>query len=257
MKGKILSPVIKSHLGGELAPTTRRFADVINRLIELCIRGSLTPGERLPSERSLSNQFKVSRASLREAITALEVAGIVLVKPGNGIFLSENVLENIFKISDISASFSPLEILEARSLIEPNIAGLAAERRAHKDLASLREANELMEFRLNEDLDSWDADWGFHEALVKATQNLSLYEILKNFQEQMNSPVWALIRARNLKRDNHGKKYLQEHKLIFNSIQDKNSEEAISLMQTHLLHVNQDLDEIYVDEVKKIEKIKK
>jgi DNA-binding FadR family transcriptional regulator len=133
----------------------------------------------LPSERSLSNQFKVSRASLREAITALEVAGIVLVKPGNGIFLSENVLENIFKISDISASFSPLEILEARSLIEPNIAGLAAERRAHKDLASLREANELMEFRLNEDLDSWDADWGFHEALVKATQNLSKIRIQK------------------------------------------------------------------------------
>lgn len=256
MVSKNLSRIVKHDFGGKITPTNRRYSAIIDRLVELCISGTLNVGERLPSERNLSNQFKVSRASLREALTALEVAGIVKVKPGSGVFISDGALENIFKISDLSSSFSPLEILEARTLIEPNIASLAARRRTSKDLNSIEEANELMQNRLSEDLDSWEADWGFHESLAKASQNLSINEILKNIQDQMNSPVWALIRSRNLKRNNHAKKYLEEHIIISKAVQNQDAQSANKLMYQHLLHVNQDLDEIYVEEVKKIEKIK-
>jgi DNA-binding FadR family transcriptional regulator len=200
--------------------------------------------------------MNVSRASLREALVALEVAGIVRVKPGSGVFIAENALENLIKISDVTSLISPLEILEARSLLEPQISGLAATRRTKSDLTNLQQLNEVMEARLDEELDSWDADWGFHAAIAQASKNSSAQRLLENIREQMDQPVWALTRARNLKRNDHGRKYLREHQEIYDSLELGDSGIAKKSMAKHIKSITQDLDEVHERGVRLIRSVK-
>ena len=102
----------------------QRYEDVADRLAADIRAGRLAPGERLPSERDLARRLEVGRASVREAIAALQVAGMIETRPGSGSFVAAGAAERSRETHDSS----PSDLLEARALLEPAVARLAAQR---------------------------------------------------------------------------------------------------------------------------------
>ena len=109
----------------------RVYEDIVGQVQALIQEGVLKPGDRLPPERELAERLRVSRSSLREAIRALELRGLVVSRPGAGTFVSTESVETILSViaASINGSGGYLsDIFEVRHLLEPKIAALAAER---------------------------------------------------------------------------------------------------------------------------------
>ncbi len=104
----------------------QRYEQVADRLAADIRAGRLVPGERLPSERDLARRLEVGRASVREAIAALQVAGMLETRPGAGSFVAVGAAERSRETHDAS----PSDLLEARAMLEPAVARLAAAPRA-------------------------------------------------------------------------------------------------------------------------------
>src|SRR5918998_3790136 len=102
----------------------QRYEQVADRIAADIRAGRLAPGDRLPSERDLARSLEVGRASVREAIAALQVAGVLETRPGSGSFVAAGAGERARESHDAS----PSDLLEARALLEPAVARLAAQR---------------------------------------------------------------------------------------------------------------------------------
>src|SRR5215207_1060437 len=123
--GSVTEPVLEK-IGLHAAPLIepQRYERIADRLVADIRAGRLAPGERLPSERDLARQLEVGRASVREAIAALQVAGMIETRPGAGSFVAAGAAERSRETHDSS----PSDLLEARALLEPTVARLAAQR---------------------------------------------------------------------------------------------------------------------------------
>src|SRR6056297_2092576 len=103
---------------------------IIDQIYSLIISGNLKPGDKMPSERELSEQFEVSRNSIREAIRILEILGFLVSKRGDGTYItemSENIFEDYISKQNINIEHvKAYELIEARLMIEPKIVKLAA-----------------------------------------------------------------------------------------------------------------------------------
>ncbi len=116
---------------------TRIYTEIVDQILTLIKNGNVGDGDRLPSERQLSQRLNVSRSALREAMTALEVLGVIEIRPGVGIFIGPNQRPEddsvVEKVSDLITEVGSLEVLEVRALFEPGVARLAATRRTESD----------------------------------------------------------------------------------------------------------------------------
>jgi len=148
----------------------RLYVQVAQQLRGLIADGSLRAGQRLPSERDLAVQFGVSRPTIREAMIALEVAGLVEVRSGSGVY----VLEQRGSPAQVADSEpGPFEIIEARKLIEGETCALAAERITPAQLDELRAlVREMADARHVEDAEQ--ADQRFHCLIAEAAGNSAL-----------------------------------------------------------------------------------
>jgi GntR family transcriptional regulator, transcriptional repressor for pyruvate dehydrogenase complex len=227
-----------------LTPVTRTTltSDICRKMVTHLIRGDWQAGERIPPERELCVQLGVGRASLREALKALEIMGMIETRVGDGTyacarstFLSRPLLWAIMSSCESEAQ----ELVDARRLIEVELAGLAAERATTEDLAEIgRHLEELEKMAahanqkriLQADLDRFlRADIGFHLAIADASHN----SILRN----------ALLLIRNLLQqwiaDTAGDEdalvdTLVDHQQIFMAIAKRNELAARSEMKRHL-----------------------
>ncbi len=220
----------------------RLYKQVVDQVLGLIESGELAPGDRLPAERALADQLQVSRASVRQALTALEISGAVQVKAGSGVYVSEPSGDVDQAAATLTEAAGPLEILESRSLVEPGVAALAAARRNDDDLAAMRSLVQAMEDELAQGLDAWDVDWGFHEALGRATGNPSIERIIRDLRDQMGQQVWSLMRTRNLQRVVHAKRYLKDHAAILRAVERGDTGRSETLMAKHISNVLRDLN---------------
>lgn len=225
---------------------TRIYAEIVDQILKLISRGDVTSGHKLPSERQLAEQLNVSRSALREAMTALEVLGIVEIKAGVGIFIGTNsgpdnsgVMDEVAKLI---AKVGPLELLETRMLIEPGAAEMAAERRTADDLRAMDDAVRQMEFELQEGRDAWEPDWGFHRAVATATQNPLIEAVFDHLGQRMESPLWALMRAHNFEFRGRGQRYLKHHRAILEAIRKGSGSTAYRAMREHIRMIAADLE---------------
>jgi GntR family transcriptional repressor for pyruvate dehydrogenase complex len=226
---------------------TRIYAEVVDRILTLVKRGHLGAGDKLPSERHLAQQLNVSRSTLREAMTALEVLGIVEIRAGVGIFIGPNgaVASNsgvMDQVTQLIERVGPLEILEVRALFEPGMARLAAQRRTNDDLLAMENAVRQMEEELRQGRDAWQPDWGFHRAIAAATQNPLVEMVLDNLGQRMENPLWKLMRARNFEVDDHGKRYAQDHRVILEVSAQGSGNSAFRAMHAHIRRIQADLE---------------
>ena len=226
---------------------TRIYTEIVNQVLMLIKNGKVGVGDRLPSERQLAQQFNVSRSALREAMTALEVLGVVEISRGVGIFIGPNgrpeddgnVAE---KVSELIAEVGPLEILEIRGLFEPGLARLAAARRSEADLAAM----DGMVFQMEDDLghgrDAWEPDWGFHKAIATATRNPFAELVLDTLGQRMQNRLWKLMREHNFEAMDRGRRYARDHRAILEAIRQRSGEAAFRAMHAHIRLIQADLE---------------
>ena len=135
--------------------------------------GELQPGERLASNQKLSEEFGVGVSSVREALRVLAATGVVRIEQGSGVFVSAQPPPP----DELRERFTPTEVaslahlMEARLIIEPEVAALAAERATSAQAMQIRELAERMDRYFRAGRDWMEADLGFHAALCQAAGN--------------------------------------------------------------------------------------
>lgn len=223
----------------------QRYEQIADRLVDDLRRGVLRPGQRLPGERDLAAQLGVGRASVREALGALAVRGIVETRPGAGSFVTADALERL-AASDamrdkpsLPADAGPDALLEARRAIEPEIAALAAQRGAGEDpdvAALLDEMARSADPRDPEQRRRWsDADRAFHRQLAVVTGNPVLIAVADHLASLMDQPLWQQLRDESIAVPGRTTLQLAEHRLIAAAIADG---DAAAARQHTIQHID-------------------
>lgn len=211
---------------------TKLHEQIVNQLQALIKKGRLKHGDQLPPERELAKIFKVSRHSVREAIRILEQKKVLKSRPGSGTFI---ILENESSVVEFLANAihseknTLSEIFQFRELLEPQIAGLAAQNASKKDILVLEDLLERQQNERKDTIVSKELDEKFHIALAKATGNSVLLQVvelighilLKSRHEHSQSPY-------------RNKLSIKGHKKILNTIKNGDSKAANKLMADHL-----------------------
>ena len=173
----------------EPVATRRTFEEAVEQIAEKIKSGDLHSGDRLPSERDLAAQMRISRPTLREAIKTLTEAGVLEVRRGQsgGIFVASELIPRELLRSRQEIRFGEIAgVLEARRLLEPRVAQLAAVHATEDDFASMAQTIERQrelaasdDFLRHEDL-FLQLDLKFHLALARATRNSTIVGLMRS-----------------------------------------------------------------------------
>jgi len=214
----------------------RLHEQIAERLQLLMVEKSLLPGERLPSERKLAEQFGVSRTVIREVLRVLSERGLVNVKPGSGVYVKEmnsdgvsDSIKLLLKFRKDSQSFEKLN--EVRRTIEIEVAGFAAERATEEDIATLEGTIELMAEHAENAEQFVRFDLSFHSALTRASKNELYGALLEPLEELLLD-----FRLTIYQYDKEGsiKGGLAYHRQILNHIKARDPVGARQAMDEHL-----------------------
>jgi len=214
----------------------QRYERIAERIAADLRAGRLAPGQKLPSERELARRLEVGRASVREAIGALQVRGVLETRPGSGSFVAADALERIG--GELTAhDAGPFDLLETRLLLEPGVAGLAAQRgRRDAEIERLLDAMDAAE--AGGDLAGWnDGDRRFHRALAGLTANPVLLGLADHVAALMDQPLWQRLRDDSIARPGRARIHAAEHRMIYEAIVDGDAASASFYATQHLERV--------------------
>jgi DNA-binding FadR family transcriptional regulator len=210
-------------------PLRQRYEEVADRIAADIRAGRLAPGERLPSERELARRLEVGRASVREAIASLQVAGMIDTRPGSGSFVAAGAAERTRETRDSS----PSDLLEARELLEPHVARLAALRGGPD--AEIEALLAAMEDAAG---DVWnDCDRRFHQRVAALTGNPVLRALADHIAAVMDEPLWQRLRDDSIAVPGRTTIHLAEHRMIYEAIAEGDAESAELCAAQHIRRV--------------------
>ena len=231
-------PVFRNDSSAEIAaalgtlPTGSAVSVVATRLLDLFTSGSIPPGTRLPPERQLAASLEVGRSAVREALAALEILGIVDVRPGSGTYLRGTVSELLpqsLSWGVLLGERNTTELLELRSGLEIYVARLAADRLSDAQLAALQGHVDAMRAS-SHDLKSFvKADLAFHHDLASAAENRLLLDLLQVVRSLLR--VWV---DRAVQDEGHARTALDEHEAVFRALAAHDGDAAASAMAAHM-----------------------
>ena len=211
--------------------TQRLYEQVARQVTDLVARGEFKPGDRLPPERDLAKMLGVSRPTVREAMIALEISGLVEVRVGAGAFITDRAANGSHRLESTGAS--PLHLIAARRLIEPHIASLAAQHADEADLAAIHETFGLMRHTAGTPAHR-EADRLFHTRIAAATKNEVLASIIDNIWAELFTPMFERMGRRSgLVEQEHGDIMVQ-HDAVYRAIAAHDAEGASAAMDRHL-----------------------
>ena len=216
----------------------RQIADQIRTLIG---SGEFPAGSRLPSERDLAKQLGVSRPSVREALIALEVEGLVEVRIGSGIYALEQAGKSIAATADAAgpveaeAEAGPFELLRARYVIESECAALAAKTARNPQVQAIESALEQMQGEMQGAQPPLGGDRLFHLRIAEATGNGALVAVVKMLWEERTGPLYHKLEE-HYDSPALWNAALAEHRAVLKAIAARDSAAARAAMQRHLNH---------------------
>lgn len=211
---------------------TTRTADICRKMVSHLIRGVWAEGEQIPPERELCQQLGVGRASLREALKALEIMGMIETRLGEGTFVcarSEFLSRPLLWAITGSDHSEARELIEARKLIEVQLAGLAAERASEEDLISIGQRLEAMDSSLSEPPRFQEEDVEFHLAVGRAAHNSILLNALQLIRNLMREWIGNVVT-----KPGYASEAQAQHREIFHAVQNRDSAAARKAMELHL-----------------------
>ncbi|EAM6970188.1 Uxu operon transcriptional regulator [Salmonella enterica subsp. enterica serovar Ago] len=235
----------------------RPYQEVGAMIRDLIVQTPYRPGERLPPEREIAERLNVTRTVVREALIMLEIKGLVEVRRGAGIYVLDSADNNEMEGADVNHcnDAGPFELLQARQLLESNIAEFAALQATREDIIKMRQALQLEERELASSAPggSESGDMQFHLAIAEATHNSMLVELFRqSWQWRENNPMWLQLHS-HLGDTLYRKEWLVDHKQILAALIKKDARAAKLAMWQHLENVKQRLlefsnvDDIYFD----------
>ena len=217
-----------------------RIADQIaEKLLQLIRNGDLKPGEKLPSEPELMKMFSVGRSSIREAIGALSLIGLITVRPGQGTHVAVPSGRNQAKPIGLMLAVGPdkvREFVEARLELEKIIVRMTAERATEAEIEEIKRYHSRLKPPLKSHRKTIQADLDFHAAIAKASHN----SVLVRFLSELRLPMRNWIDQSGNFKLIYDKVY-DQHDDIISAIQARSGEKAQAAMQTHLESIGERL----------------
>jgi GntR family transcriptional regulator, transcriptional repressor for pyruvate dehydrogenase complex len=209
---------------------------LIARIKGLISTGVLVPCCKFPPERELATRFGVSRPSIRQALKVLEIMGVISQRVGDGTYLNENaseILNEPMEFLILMDGISIHELVELRSILEPELAALAAERATAQDLRGLDRSIKEMEDSRHNLAKSIEADLSFHRGIFQAAGNRACSRILAFIHRS----VWQSLTITSQLVE--AQRPLAGHKAIYNAIYQRDAEEARRQMTEHMRRARQ------------------
>lgn len=220
-------------------------AEIFQQFKSAILSGRLKPGDRLPSEKEMVEQFQASRGPIREAIRSLEQAGLLVVRRGSrgGAFVSNGDLRHLTDSLSILIRLGRVSIhhlTEARLLLEPPAAGLAAQRITEEELVQISgyiqkhmAAIEAGDFHAT-------ADLRFHRMIAEASKNPALILFANSLADLMVEEVVARLQMDEATNRSN----LAFHKRIYEALLSRDPREASQVMHEHILEVQSRLERL-------------
>ncbi|MHC5224737.1 FadR/GntR family transcriptional regulator [Ignatzschineria sp. LJL83] len=213
------------------------YQQIASKIAQQIQQKEYLPGERLPSERALADQYSISRATVREAVIALEILGYVEIKMGAGIYVvNANPIQDINIENSTQHEVTPNELIDIRLLVEPEFAALAAKNASPKDIESFKSLQATAE-KISDLNDHYYFDKKFHLLIAEATKN----PLAKNIMQEIWQTAEQSVIPQNFNKHFVTKKFwdisLQEHKAVINAIIKGDEKLAEQTMYHHLVGV--------------------
>lgn len=209
----------------------RLYRQISSQLRTLILAGEFPAGSRLPAERNLSVQLGVSRPSLREALIALEVQGYIEVRMGSGIYVSDAPLPQ--QEFDLSAEEGPLELINARALLEGEVAAVAARVGRKPQFDAIAEAIDLMTAEAEAGSVPIEADQLFHIRVAEATGNGVLVGVVRRLFDLRLGPLFGQLHS-HFDSIEVWEQAIAEHCEILKALRNRKPDLARAAMRKHM-----------------------
>ena len=221
----------------ELGPikSTRIYEEIVRQVKQLIAEGRLKTGDRLPPERELAEKFVVSRTSVREALRALESLGLIEIRPGEGTFVREvsvDALVGPLALMMTSQREAIGELFEARRVLEPAIAALAASRATPDEVQEMERILENQAREVAAGRTGLAEDAAFHTAIGAAAHNHAITRIVHAIMDLLTQS-----REESLNTPGRPTRSHQDHRRVLQAIAKRNPTAARQAMLDHLVAV--------------------
>ena len=220
----------------------RLYEKIVEQIEKRIVDGELNAGDKLPSERELAIQFGVSRTSIREAMKALTLRGLIVVTPGRGTFITDQTSQALRHSMNLMFQVGKMDanryLLELREILEPEIAAMAASRATQENLEAMREAVEAMD-RSMDDVSAYvEADLDFHLSLAESAHNPIILSLLDSLIGELRE---QRFRSANVEGALH--RGQPNHKAVLVAIEQGDVEGARHTMHKHMKQAREDIEE--------------
>ncbi len=214
-----------------LSSEKQRSQEVASHIKELIRDEKLKPGEKLPNELELCALFAVSRPTIREAVKVLVSQGIIEIRRGKGTFVSQEpgIAEDPLGLDFITTPNLRLTLIEARLIIEPGAARLAAQKADDNDIAKIAASIKAMEEVVYQHKVEIHTELEFHRSIAEATRNPVIMRIVPIIMESIVKTYRDAPRTS----EDHRQAF-EEHKVIYEAIAARDPERSYDAMQRHL-----------------------
>lgn len=210
----------------------RLYRQIADQLIRLIDSGEYRVGQRMPAERDLSEQLGVSRATVREALIALEIEGFVDVRGGSGVFVISRKASRVLAPGR-GPEPGPFDLLRARWFIEAEAAAMAAELAAPEHLQRLKHALQRMLAFPTHCRESIAADRDFHLTIAEASGNSALLMVIAQLWEQRTGSLYTQLES-HFYGESIWRQAMDEHSELLRAIAGRDPSAARAAMRAHL-----------------------
>jgi DNA-binding FadR family transcriptional regulator len=212
-------------------------SNVVTQLRRRILEGHYAYEERLPAERNLAEEFDVSRGTIRSVLHILEQQHLVTRQIGSGTYVSHREVTNQQEIASIT---SPIEMVEVRIAIEPQLVRLAIANSSLRDLEELHDALRQCENCGGDSEKFARADTAFHMALAHCSKNKLMYWLYERISEVRRNSQWGSMKSKLLTPERMDY-YNRQHRALYESLVARDTGRAVQLIKDHLYGVQDDL----------------
>ena len=228
--------------------TEKLYNVIMRRITDLIREQKLEFGDRLPPERELAVALSVSRASVRQAITALAAQGIITMRHGDGNYISnvnsDGPALELFGHFLAGSQINPDEILEVRIMLECEAARLCALRAEEKQLLLLQSLLERNRMNKGTDDSLSNMNKDLHNAIASGANNSALLRIMDVVWDIMGSNMWPLLKRESNNRKRQIEQHLDQHERIVEAICARDEKNAHWEMYNHLTTIDREIENV-------------
>ena len=194
------------------------------------------PGEKLPTERQMSESYAVGRSTVRRALAQLKELGLITQTVGSGTYVAADMLE---KLPQTQEEVSPAELMEARLIFEPGLSDLVVRNGTAADFGELEACCRNAELATTlEQFEYWDG--AFHQKIADATHNNFVIGVFKLMLKVRERSEWGLLKKKSMTPERRAA-YQREHRALLDALRDRDAETARNLIVTHLINVRSNM----------------